>query len=163
MRKYLALGAIAGLGALILYGAGILDAPSSAAAAPTVDVGVPPLPALAAPSEPPFPEPGSSCWAYFESVEVTGAAAPVVILGLPTEKAVLLYQYSIAHNEPVELSRITALAHRIDANAHLRIVKRTASSIQGTVLDGSSVGETLFIPTDNCHARWASSVVQGEK
>lgn len=161
MKNYLLLGGLAALSALILYGAGILDAPKNAAASVPV-VTVPPLPA-AAPAEPPFPEAGSSCWAYFESIEVTGAASPAVILGLPTEKAVLLYQYSIAHNEPNELARVTALAHRIDADAHLRIVKRTASSIQGTVLSGSSLGETLFIPTDECHERWASSIVQDEK
>lgn len=162
MKKYLLLSALAALGAVILYGAGIFDASKSAVAASVVDAPPPPLPA-AAPSEPPFPEPGSSCWAYFESIAVTGAASPAVILGLPTEKAVLLYQYSIAHNEPADIARIAALAHRIDANAHLRVVKRTVSSIQGTVLDGSSIGETLFIPTDNCHARLASSIVQGEK
>lgn len=163
LKTYWGVAALGIVAVLLLTAVGAFGSARTAVAR-SDDQEPPSLPAatgLAA--EPSFPEPGSSCWAYFESIAVTGAADPAVILGFPTEKAVLLYQYSIAHNDSDGLARVATLAHRVDADAHLRIVQRTPSSIQATVLDGSSLGETLFIVTDECHARWTSSVVQEAK
>lgn len=155
--NWLALGGLAVAGGLLLAGAGLLsDARTPVVSA--ADQGPPPLPA--APVAPTFPAPGSTCYAYFESLTVAGAGASTVILGYPTEKAVQLSQYAIAHGDHAMLEKSQQVLSRVDPGARLRVIARTASSVQGTVLNGSSEGQTVFIPQDECHAVWPISIVE---
>lgn len=159
MRNYLMLGGLTVIGCLILYGAGILDTPKKASAEPAEEM-LPVVEGEAASLAPTFPQAGSTCFAYFDAVTVNGAASATVILGYPTEKAVLLSQYAIEHDDAALLARSQNVLSKVDAGARLRVVTKTASSVQGTVLNGSSLGETVFIPQDECHATAPTSIVQ---
>lgn len=151
--NWVVIGGLVIAGGLLLSAAGIFSSAKEASAGQ-----VPALPAAAV--EPPFPEPGSSCYAYFESMIVTGAGSSTVILGYPTEKAVLLSQYAIKHDDPSLLAKAQQVLSKIDAGARLRVIARNFSTVHGTVLDGSSLGQTLFIPQEECHAVRPSSIVQ---